>query len=358
MYSRPDGRHFDKNICIAAKPACRLPYDAIFINPEDILRKNATSARSGSTSALSPPAVVCPTERFSWERERSLSRVAQIVTASGHGAPSRERDAAQALLQRGARGDARPPRRPAPPGGLFMWSEQQHGRNGRLRQPRYANLRPPRCFHTTCGTRSVDWRVALHVDQGDRRRAYLARCCGRFRLPDAADPLWLWSLRRVGRLLAITGAAGWTSITSAFPVVLRGLRAKLARQGGLHHRRVFLILALHFTASLVGSTAAQRALAWPGLPLAVLTAVYTAYLFAQAKARDMWQNPLLPPHLLVQSLLVGAAALLPFAAWLAPGAVTPLLWTLSATSILHLLMIWGEVTLTHPTAHARLAVWR
>ena len=27
-----------------------------------------------------------------------------------------------------------------------------------------------------------------------------------------------------------------------------------------------------------------------------MTAIYTAYLFAQAKARDMWQNPLLPPH--------------------------------------------------------------
>ena len=35
----------------------------------------------------------------------------------------------------------------------------------------------------------------------------------------------------------------------------------------------------------------------PGIPLAILTAIYTAYLFAQAKARDLWQNPLLPPHL-------------------------------------------------------------
>ena len=25
--------------------------------------------------------------------------------------------------------------------------------------------------------------------------------------------------------------------------------------------------------------------------------------------------------------------------------------------MIHLLMIWGEVSLTHPTAHARLAVW-
>ena len=27
------------------------------------------------------------------------------------------------------------------------------------------------------------------------------------------------------------------------------------------------------------------------------------------------------------------------------------------SSLIHVLMIWGEVSLTHPTAHARLAVW-
>ena len=92
-----------------------------------------------------------------------------------------------------------------------------------------------------------------------------------------------------------------------------------------------------------------------GIPLAVFSAVYTAYLFAQAKARDMWQNPLLPPHLLVQSLLLGAATLLPFGAWLEPELEFPLLWVLAVTSLLHLLMIWGEVSLTHPTWRTR--VW-
>ena len=30
---------------------------------------------------------------------------------------------------------------------------------------------------------------------------------------------------------------------------------------------------------------------------------------------------------------------------------------LAVTSLIHLQMIWGEVSLTHPTAHARLASW-
>jgi hypothetical protein len=33
------------------------------------------------------------------------------------------------------------------------------------------------------------------------------------------------------------------------------------------------------------------------------------------------------------------------------------IWLFAITSLLHLLMIWGEVSLTHATAHARLAIW-
>jgi Ni/Fe-hydrogenase subunit HybB-like protein len=117
------------------------------------------------------------------------------------------------------------------------------------------------------------------------------------------------------------------------------------------------VLALHFAASLLAATeAVQRSLAAAGAPLAVLTAVYTAYLFAQAKARDLWQNPLLPPHFLVQAMLAGSAAMMPFASVLEPAALAPLAWTLAASSVLHLSFGLGELTLTHPTAHARLAI--
>jgi hypothetical protein len=37
--------------------------------------------------------------------------------------------------------------------------------------------------------------------------------------------------------------------------------------------------------------------------------------------------------------------------------VLHLLWILAISTVLHLLMIWGEVSLTHGTAHARLAIW-
>lgn len=54
-------------------------------------------------------------------------------------------------------------------------------------------------------------------------------------------------------------------------------------------------------------------LRWTNLVPASLAAAYTAFLFAQCEGRDLWQHTrVLLPHLLVQALLVGGAALLPF----------------------------------------------
>jgi formate-dependent nitrite reductase membrane component NrfD len=177
--------------------------------------------------------------------------------------------------------------------------------------------------------------------------------------PDGA--LWLWVVPILsGAFLALTGALLiWDLEHPArfYMIFTRPQWRSWLVKGAFIIAAYSIVLALHFVASILGNTRLQLWLIILGLPLAALTAIYTAYLFAQSKARDMWQNPLLPPHLLVQSLLAGSAALLPFAFWLDSSLLSPLLWILCITSGLHLLMVWGEVSLTHPTAHARLAVW-
>jgi Fe-S-cluster-containing dehydrogenase component/formate-dependent nitrite reductase membrane component NrfD len=62
-------------------------------------------------------------------------------------------------------------------------------------------------------------------------------------------------------------------------------------------------------------------LLWLGLPLALLAAIYTAFLFAQAEGRDLWQSPLLPPHLVVQALMAGSGALLVLAVVAVPESI-------------------------------------
>jgi formate-dependent nitrite reductase membrane component NrfD len=116
------------------------------------------------------------------------------------------------------------------------------------------------------------------------------------------------------------------------------------------------VAALYLVAAAGGPAGARQVLAGVGLPLALATAVYTAYLFAQAKARDLWQSPLLPAQLAIQAVLAGAAAILPILAWLSPGrAVTAAEVTLAAAAAIHVLQAVAETTLPHVTAHAYLA---
>ena len=62
-----------------------------------------------------------------------------------------------------------------------------------------------------------------------------------------------------------------------------------------------------------GMDAAADAVRWGGALAGAAVAGYTAFLFAQCEGRDLWQSKLLLPHLLVQAVMCGAAALVPFA---------------------------------------------
>jgi len=53
-------------------------------------------------------------------------------------------------------------------------------------------------------------------------------------------------------------------------------------------------------------------LRWVNAVLGLGVAGYTAFLFKQCEGRDLWQEPRLLPHLLVQALFLGAIALAPF----------------------------------------------
>ena len=70
----------------------------------------------------------------------------------------------------------------------------------------------------------------------------------------------------------------------------------------------------------IGSVAPALAIATA--VAAVCSACYSAFLFAQAKARDLWQSPVFIWHLLVQALIGGAALLIIAAAALGAGPAT------------------------------------
>ena len=115
-----------------------------------------------------------------------------------------------------------------------------------------------------------------------------------------------------------------------------------------------VLLAAWLGALFLGGSGWAELLMWPTAALAIPAAVYTAFLFAQAKGRDLWQSPLLSVHLLVHALLAGGAV------WLivdnaADGAAVARVFTL-ALLVASLLTVFAEVLTTHPTDDARRAM--
>jgi Fe-S-cluster-containing dehydrogenase component/formate-dependent nitrite reductase membrane component NrfD len=364
MFKRADGIvDFDKSICIGCK-ACMAacPYDAIFINPEDHSAEKCNFCAHRIDIGLEPACVVvCPTQAILvGDMNDADSYVAQIINRESVAVRRPEKETLPKLFYKGAHQATLDPlaaRRPE--GGLFMWSEQQAASDTVVSgNPNYNNSSAAALLaYDVAHSIPWDWRVSLYTwTKGIASGVYLvAALLVLLGVIGVNDPIWLWAAPVIsGAFLAITGGLLLWDLEHPerfYLIFTKPQWRSWLVKGAFIIAGYSLVLLLHFVASWAGSTSLQSWLLIPGIPLAVLTAVYTAYLFAQAKARDMWQNPLLPPHLFVQALLLGSAVLL-----LGFRAGVFLIALLAITSFIHVLMVWGEVSLTHPTAHARLAI--
>ena len=369
MFKRADGIvDFDKSICIGCK-ACMAacPYDAIFINPDDHSAEKCNFCAHRIDMQLEPACVVvCPTQAILvGDMNDPDSYVAQIVIRDTVAVRRPEKETLPKLFYKGAhQATLDPLAAKRPEGGLFMWSEQQEGASYVTSgNPQFNNSSAAALLsYDVAHSIPWDWRVSLYTwTKGIASGVYLIACLlvllGVLKVNDS---IWLWATPILsGGFLAITGGLLIWDLEHPERFHLIFTRPQWRSwlvKGAFIIAGYTLVLMLHFIASWAGSTTFQSRLMIAGVPLSLMTAVYTAYLFAQAKARDMWQNPLLPPHLAFQTALLGSAVLLPIAS-MTGNDVNVLLWTLAITSVTHLLMVWGEVSLTHPTAHARLAIW-
>lgn len=378
MHKRPDGIvDFDKSICIGCK-ACiaACPYDAIFINPDDGCAEKCNFCAHRLEVGLEPACVVvCPTQAIMvGDLNDPLSRVSRIVHRDAVTVRRPEKATRPKLFYRGADQVTLDPlaaRRPD--GGLYMWSEQgdvphgvPSGHPGRTSSSAAAIL-----SYDVPHRAPWDWRVSLYTfTKSIAAGAYLAPwLLGVLGLFPFTSDAWGWQapVLAMVALLATGGLLIWDlEHPERFWMVLARpqWRSWLAR-GGVAITAYGALLAAHVALTWSGRADLTPALGWIGAPLAAMASVYTAYLFAQARARDLWQSPLLPAHLLVQAVAAGAAVLLVLAPATsspvgavagAPGAGGgPVVALLRLGVALHLLLVLGEATIGHATAHARLA---
>ena len=366
MYQRPDGIvDFNKSICIGCK-ACiaACPYDAIFINPDDHSAEKCNFCAHRLDIGLEPACVVvCPTEAIIVGDLRDpSSRIAQLVNRAPVSVRRPEKETRPKVFYRGADQATLDPlaaRRPS--GGIFAWSQQTGPVvSGHPHAP--ASSAEALLSYDIGHSRPWGWRVSLYTwTKGLAAGAYLVPLLlvtvGRL---DAAGALWRWCAPLLAiAFLGVTGALLISDLKHPWRFPLIFLRPQLRSwlvRGAAVITAYGGLLAVHLLMSLVVGGGASRWLGIAGGPLAAMTAIYTAFLFAQAKARDLWQSPLLPAHLFVQALLAGAAVTLLVAELVSSGAVAPTEWVLGGAALAHLLLMLSEVTLTHGTTHAHLAV--
>ncbi len=88
---------------------------------------------------------------------------------------------------------------------------------------------------------------------------------------------------------------------------------------------------------------------------AIIVAIYTAFLFAQAKGRDFWQSPSLAFHMLLHSVMAGAAFFAIISLFVDSGAnwLPFLRNVLIGTIIFNLFTLIIEMSITHPTEAAK-----
>jgi Fe-S-cluster-containing dehydrogenase component/formate-dependent nitrite reductase membrane component NrfD len=373
MYQRADGLvDFDKSVCIGCK-ACiaACPYDAIFINPEDHSAEKCNFCTHRLEVGLEPACVVvCPVEAILvGDVNDPASRVSKIVNRDPVVVRRPEKDTKPKVFYKGAHQATLDPiaaRRPD--GDTYMWSQRrpkdgkqqvESGHPGAWSNSSAAALLSYDVAHKA----PWDWRVSLYtwtksIAAGVYLVPLLLVLAGAL---DRSSPLFRWATPVLGGFfLAVTGLLLVWDLTHPqrfYMIFTRPQWRSWLVRGAFVIAAYGVVLAAHFGAALAGAGGALIVLAVAGVPLSIMTAIYTAYLFAQSKARDLWQSALLPVHMFVQMILAGAATGLVADALLGVEVGSPLRWTCAGAALAHLLIVWGETTIEHPTAHARLAIW-
>jgi len=99
---------------------------------------------------------------------------------------------------------------------------------------------------------------------------------------------------------------------------------------------------------IAGLDGPADAMRWVNAALGVAAAGYTAFLFKQCEGRDLWQEPGLFEHLLVQAVLCGALVMLPMS-----DSPATLRWVVILASVLHFIFALHAQLGHHRTTNAR-----
>lgn len=402
LFVREDGIvDFDKDRCIGCKSCMQAcPYDALYIDPENHTAAKCNYCAHRIDIGLEPACVnVCPEHAIiSGDMEDPQSEIAQLLGRQQVSVRKAAKGTQPNLFYiNGDEASLNPVATET--SDAYFWSAQSRGVGHyaiAVEKMAFSNGDVLEAIMEANGQASTAGEIAkngaaksIDLLMGKARRVYdapnkgilwgwevsayvltKAISAGAFLLPflawafgwaEVAPELIWWS---VGLGLAFLAATGLLLVKDLdrpdrfLNVLLRPQWNSWLVRGGYAITAYGGLLTLWGLVHWFGLSAARPVLLWLTAAMAFITAIYTAFLFAQAKGRDFWQSPALTIHMLAHSLMAGAAAFALVSAFTVSGAGwTSLLTTVLATGIsVNLFTILVELTTTHPTVEAKLTV--
>ncbi|TDC51672.1 4Fe-4S dicluster domain-containing protein [Actinomadura sp. KC345] len=358
LFKRDDGIvDFDGDSCIGCKSCMQAcPYDAIYIDENTHTAAKCNFCAHRVDQDLEPACVVvCPTHSI-WvgDLDDPDSGISRLVSTNPTAVRAPEQGTGPNVFYLGADHAVLDPLA-APVDDTYIWARPDKQRLEAARDVYGDTASDARTTLNTAHPRPWGWRVTTYlwtkgVGAGALLLAAVALivgvdlgAAGRFVAPALAiagaastGALLVWDLKRPERFLYLFLRPNLTSW-----LVWGGVALCACTGVGL----LWL---------LFGDLSFLR---WPAIPVAVLTAGYTAFLFGQAEGRDLWQSPALFWHLIAQAGTVGAGALLvaaPFAG-LDATATRFLAWGFAGSAVAHLLFLALEYGGHHAGRGAALA---
>lgn len=329
----------DPKACIGCK-ACMhgCPYDALYINPEKGTAEKCHFCAHRSELGLAPAcAVVCPTEAIiPGDFDDPQSRVSRLRKEFSLAARKVEAGTGPNVLYREVSPAGIDPGLTNLSGG-FLWSEAPSG--ARMDAQTFEALERKAAARTVYdvprdllwGSKITGYLFAKSLAAGVFPAAFLALAVGgSFGRPGLVPTLislaflaltgllLVVDLKRPERFWKILVRPNWSSWLARGTFVITGYGALLTGW-----------LALHFAKVELPALAAG-ALGASTIALGAFTAIYTAFLFAQAKGRVLWMKRGYWAQLLLQSTAGGSATLLLF--------MPMLQWSAAATRALEALL--------------------
>ena len=377
MLQRPDGIvEFDASRCIGCKACLQAcPYDAIYIDPETHTAAKCHFCAHRVEVGLEPACViVCPEHAIiAGDLDDLNSEIARTIATQ------------QVRVRKPEQGTG--------PKLFYIDAEEVSIVPALARQDRSM------LWATWPDHGPGDWRGPIHIGDGNMASALLRSAAAPRETYNAPHRIpWHWQVpaylvaKSIGAGSFVVAVAGvalgllpaaplFTTIAAFIALLFIGINTGLLVWDLDRPDRFWTILirpqwkswlargafilvgfsivgGLFFLGHLFGLGSLANLLAWPGVVLAVLSAVYTAFLFAQSEGRDLWQSTLLPWHFFVQSIMAGSATLLIAASLVGatPDAQRALVVTFGLSVLINLLItVGGEFAVPHASQVAAMA---